>query len=337
MLEGKLAELIEFGEENDAIGEKMHRLCLALIPAGDLQGMLQALYYNLREDFAVPHAVVRVWHTGPGMLTGPEFVPVSDDLRLYATGLEHPIAAPVQTPRSRRGSARRRRSCARSPACRCATPETPASACSRSRARIRRASTRRWARSTSSAWASSRARRCNGTGSHGGGSGGRARSPPGVARVLPRAPVAPAPPRRGTRHNYHQDINACSRSTRASRSNACSRSTSAAAWRSCTRAACPGAPSRICCLPGAACLPGLRGTAATARIPARPARAERAQTVAQGALARGRRATPGCAGRNAPDIRDKAMFELAYSSGLRLAELVSLDLATPTRCGAMPK
>ena len=29
----------------------------------------------------------------------------------------------------------------------------------------------------------------------------------------------------------------------------------------------------------------------------------------------------------APDIRDKAMFELAYSSGLRLAELVSLDLA----------
>ena len=28
-----------------------------------------------------------------------------------------------------------------------------------------------------------------------------------------------------------------------------------------------------------------------------------------------------------PEIRDKAMFELAYSSGLRLAELVSLDLA----------
>jgi integrase/recombinase XerC len=28
-----------------------------------------------------------------------------------------------------------------------------------------------------------------------------------------------------------------------------------------------------------------------------------------------------------PDMRDKAMFELAYSSGLRLAELVSLDLA----------
>jgi uncharacterized protein len=98
MLEGKLAELIEFGEENDAIGEKMHRLCLALIPAGNLQGMLQALYYNLREDFAVPHAVVRVWHTGPGMLAGPEFAPVSDELRLYATSLEHPFCGPGANP-----------------------------------------------------------------------------------------------------------------------------------------------------------------------------------------------------------------------------------------------
>jgi len=33
------------------------------------------------------------------------------------------------------------------------------------------------------------------------------------------------------------------------------------------------------------------------------------------------------AAETAPELRDKAMFELAYSSGLRLAELVSLDLA----------
>ena len=46
MLENKLAELIQFGEENDAIGEKMQRLCLALIAADDLHAMLRALYYN---------------------------------------------------------------------------------------------------------------------------------------------------------------------------------------------------------------------------------------------------------------------------------------------------
>src|SRR5476651_986948 len=77
MLEGKLAELIQFGEENDAIGEKMHRLCLTLISTGDMQGMLHALYYNLREDFAVPHTVVRVWSTGPATHSGSEFAPVS--------------------------------------------------------------------------------------------------------------------------------------------------------------------------------------------------------------------------------------------------------------------
>lgn len=98
MFEGKLAELIQFGEENDAIGEKMHRLCLALISAGDMQGLLQALYYNLREDFAVPHAVVRVWRPGSGALAGSEFASASDELCRYAAGLEHPYCGPGAIP-----------------------------------------------------------------------------------------------------------------------------------------------------------------------------------------------------------------------------------------------
>lgn len=100
MLESKLAELIEFGEENDAIGEKMHRLCLALFPAGDLYAMLQALYYNLREDFAVPHAALRIWNSEPGAAAedNPEFAPVSDDLRRYAASLEHPFCGTGANP-----------------------------------------------------------------------------------------------------------------------------------------------------------------------------------------------------------------------------------------------
>jgi len=98
MLEGKLSELIQFGEENDAIGEKMHRLCRALLPAGDVQAMLQALYYNLREDFAVPHAVLRVWPAGAGVPAGPEFAPVSEELRRYAESLEHPFCGPGANP-----------------------------------------------------------------------------------------------------------------------------------------------------------------------------------------------------------------------------------------------
>jgi uncharacterized protein YigA (DUF484 family) len=100
MLERKLAELVQFGEENDAIGEKMHRLCLALFAAGDWKGILHALYYNLREDFAVPHAAVRIWRPdhGADAAERSEFAPVSDDLRQYAGSLEHPFCGPSAKP-----------------------------------------------------------------------------------------------------------------------------------------------------------------------------------------------------------------------------------------------
>jgi len=103
MLEGKLSELIQFGEENDAIGEKMHRLCVALLFAGDLQAMLQILYYNLREDFSVPHAALRIWRADAGAPAGDglEFAPVSEELRSYAGSLEHPVCGGEASPEVR--------------------------------------------------------------------------------------------------------------------------------------------------------------------------------------------------------------------------------------------
>lgn len=60
-LEMKLAELIRFGEQNDDISSKVHRLALALIEAGDGTAARHALLHNLREDFAVPHAALQFW------------------------------------------------------------------------------------------------------------------------------------------------------------------------------------------------------------------------------------------------------------------------------------
>ena len=60
-LEGKLGELVRFGEDNDAISEKVHRLALALIAARDFPALVNALHFHLREDFAVPHVALRVW------------------------------------------------------------------------------------------------------------------------------------------------------------------------------------------------------------------------------------------------------------------------------------
>jgi uncharacterized protein YigA (DUF484 family) len=60
-LEGKLGELIQFGEENDAISERVHRLSVALVGARDFPALAHSLYFHLREDFAVPHVALRVW------------------------------------------------------------------------------------------------------------------------------------------------------------------------------------------------------------------------------------------------------------------------------------
>jgi uncharacterized protein len=60
-LEGKLGEMIRFGEQNDAISEKVHRLAVALVAAPDLPALMHSLNFHLREDFAVPHLALRIW------------------------------------------------------------------------------------------------------------------------------------------------------------------------------------------------------------------------------------------------------------------------------------
>lgn len=91
-LESKLREIIEFGEENDAIGEKIHRLTLTLMGARDVEGTLSAVYLSLREDFAVPHVVLRAW--GPEQNgTIPEFTPVSPSIRDFAVSLSQPYCS----------------------------------------------------------------------------------------------------------------------------------------------------------------------------------------------------------------------------------------------------
>ena len=90
-LEAKLAELIQFGEENDVISEKVHRLAVAMLSARTMGTVLHELYYNLREDFAVPHASLRLWR---GMGDIAEFGAASDQLREFAAGLEAPFCGP---------------------------------------------------------------------------------------------------------------------------------------------------------------------------------------------------------------------------------------------------
>ncbi|HRK78466.1 MAG: hypothetical protein B7X91_11140 [Hydrogenophilales bacterium 17-64-11] len=90
MLENKLAELIQFGEENDGISEKLHALTLALVTASVPQDVTAALAIHLRDGFAVPHHALRAW-----TLTGEPVPglgdPVSQAVRDSVAGMSHPV------------------------------------------------------------------------------------------------------------------------------------------------------------------------------------------------------------------------------------------------------
>jgi uncharacterized protein YigA (DUF484 family) len=88
-LEHKLAQLIAFGEENDEISEKVHRLALALLEAGSFEAVRQALILSLQEDFAVPHVGLRLWG-GAMARAETEFMAVSEEAREYFERLRHP-------------------------------------------------------------------------------------------------------------------------------------------------------------------------------------------------------------------------------------------------------
>lgn len=97
-LETKLREVIQFGEENDAIGDKVHRLAVALAGARDLAAVVGSVHYNLREDFAVPHTVLRMWGAAAAPAEAAELGTASPAVREFAGNLASPhcVAHPVE-------------------------------------------------------------------------------------------------------------------------------------------------------------------------------------------------------------------------------------------------
>jgi uncharacterized protein len=89
VLEGKLRELVQFGEENDSISERLHRVTLAMLKARDIAGLLDALYGTLQADFAISAAAVRAWPNAPAS-ERIEFAAVSPEARVFAESLSEP-------------------------------------------------------------------------------------------------------------------------------------------------------------------------------------------------------------------------------------------------------
>lgn len=84
VLEGKFIELLQFGEENDVLSEKVHRFSLALMGALDIAAIVALTEHHLREDFAVPHVALRIWGLpgAPADFLPESIIPTPDLLTL---------------------------------------------------------------------------------------------------------------------------------------------------------------------------------------------------------------------------------------------------------------
>ena len=94
LLEGKLSELITFGQENDTLSEKIHLLTLGLIDCNTHEQLIDTLYLDLLDNFQVPHVAVRLWNvTVPAMVaatSSPEFQPVAAELVQFVDAMTGP-------------------------------------------------------------------------------------------------------------------------------------------------------------------------------------------------------------------------------------------------------
>lgn len=95
-LEGKLSELLQFGEDNDVISERMHRLAVALVAATSLNGVLRAVHFQLREDFSVPHVALCFWDRPAALGEQPDYVIVDDNLQVLGESLQQAYCGTTQ-------------------------------------------------------------------------------------------------------------------------------------------------------------------------------------------------------------------------------------------------
>lgn len=99
LLQNRLQELVDMGEKNDVIGEKMHQLTITLLNFDSLHEMLHGIQYQLCEDFSISHVALRLWQTDefttPTKSDSTEFNPASNTIHTLVQDMQHPYCGPT--------------------------------------------------------------------------------------------------------------------------------------------------------------------------------------------------------------------------------------------------
>ncbi len=89
-LEGKVVEMIRHGNENVVIAEKLQRCTRNLLLTAHARDLPETIVRELKAQFAIPQAAIKVWRVN-GIFTGEPFcTDVSNDAQAFASSLGAP-------------------------------------------------------------------------------------------------------------------------------------------------------------------------------------------------------------------------------------------------------
>ena len=89
-LEFKLVDMIRNGQDNVAIADRLHRWTRALMLTPDAASLPEVLLQQLRHQFMIPQAGLRLWGVSEAYSTADFAQPVSADVKSFSASLLQP-------------------------------------------------------------------------------------------------------------------------------------------------------------------------------------------------------------------------------------------------------
>ncbi len=89
-LEFRIVEMIRHGQENVAIADKLHRWTRTILLTTNPAALPEALVSQLKHQFLIPQAAIRVWGGDAAYAELPFAQAVSPDAQTFATSLTQP-------------------------------------------------------------------------------------------------------------------------------------------------------------------------------------------------------------------------------------------------------
>ena len=89
-LERQIVEMIRHGQDNVAIADRLHRWTRALMLTADAGALPGVLVGELKHQFMIPQAAIRVWDADPAHASAGFAKPVGDEVKSFAGSLGAP-------------------------------------------------------------------------------------------------------------------------------------------------------------------------------------------------------------------------------------------------------